>query len=100
MLMLVDIVIPEEPFNSLVRKGTAGETIQKILASIKPEAVYFTEQDGHRGAILVVNMNDASAIPSIAEPFYLSFNAQCRFRIAMTPDDLAKSGLDKIAKSL
>ena len=100
MRMLLDVVIPEEPFNSLVRKGTAGETLQKILAAIKPEAVYVTEQDGHRGAVIVVHMNDASAIPSIAEPFYLAFNAQCHFRIAMTPDDLAKSALDKIAKGL
>jgi hypothetical protein len=100
MRMLMNVVIPEEPFNSLVRKGTAGETLQKIIGSIKPEAVYFTEQDGHRGALLVVNMNESSEIPALAEPFYLSFNATCHFRVAMTPEDLAKSGLDKIAKGL
>ncbi len=98
MRMLVNVLIPAEPFNSLVRKGTAGETIQKILASIKPEAVYFTEQDGNRGALLVVDLKDPSAIPGIAEPFFLAFNAQCKFRIAMTPEELAKSDLDKIAK--
>jgi len=76
----------------------AGETIQKILAAIKPEAIYFSEQNGHRGAVMVVQVNEASAIPSIAEPFFLTFNAQCHFRIAMTPEDLAKSGLDKIGK--
>ncbi|MDP9172527.1 MAG: panthothenate synthetase [Planctomycetota bacterium] len=98
MRMLVNVLIPAEPFNSLVRKGTAGETIQKILASIKPETVYFTEQDGNRGALLVVDLKDPSAIPGIAEPFFLAFNAQCKFRIAMTPEELAKSDLDKIAK--
>ena len=99
MRMIVNVVIPEEPFNNLVRKGTAGETIQKIVAAIKPEAIYFTEQDGHRGAMMVVQMKDASDIPSIAEPFYLAFNAKCHFRVAMTPEDLAKSALDKIAKT-
>jgi hypothetical protein len=96
--MLMNVVIPEEPFNGLVRKGTAGSTIQRILEKIKPQAAYFTEQDGHRGAVLVIDMKDPSEIPAFAEPFFLAFNARCSFRIAMTAEDLGKSGLDKIAK--
>jgi len=95
--MILNVTMPDEPFNSLVRKGTAGKTIQKILETIKPEAAYFTEQDGNRGAMLIVNVKDASAIPGIAEPFYLSFNAECRFRIAMTAEDLGKAGLEKFS---
>jgi hypothetical protein len=95
--LLLNVTMPEEPFNTLVRKGTAGKTIQKILETIKPEAAYFTEQNGHRGALLVVEMKDASAIPGIAEPFFLSFNAQCSFRIAMTPEDLGRSGIEKFS---
>jgi hypothetical protein len=97
--MIMNISIPTEPFNTLARKGSAGKTIQKILEAIKPEAAYFTEQNGHRGALLIVDMKDASAIPALAEPWFLSFNADCNFRIAMTPQDLAHSGLDQIAKS-
>jgi hypothetical protein len=97
--MIMNVSIPCEPFNTLVRKGSAGKTIQKILEAIKPEAAYFTEQNGHRGALLIVDMKDSSAIPSLAEPWFLSFNADCNFRIAMTPEDLARSGLDRIAKS-
>ena len=51
MRMLLTVVCPNEPFNTLVRKGTAGETIGKILDATKPEAVYFTEQCGQRTAI-------------------------------------------------
>jgi hypothetical protein len=98
MRMLVNVTIPHEPFNMLVREGSAGNKLKKILDAIKPEAAYFTEQDGNRGAVLVVNLKDASSIPSIAEPFFLSFNAKCEFRIAMTPEDLGRSGLDQIAK--
>jgi hypothetical protein len=97
--MIMNVSIPNEPFNTMVRKGSAGKTIQKILEAIKPEAAYFSEQNGHRGAVLIVDMKDASAIPALAEPWFLSFNADCNFRIAMTPEDLARSGLDKIAKS-
>ena len=48
MKMLLTVAIPHEPFNSLVRKGKAGEVLAHILESIKPEAAYFTEQDGTR----------------------------------------------------
>ena len=56
--------------NTAVRKGTAGERIQQILAEIKPEAAYFTEYDGRRGAILIVDVAEPSRIPSLAEPAY------------------------------
>jgi hypothetical protein len=98
MRMLVHVRFPLEPFNSAVRDGTAGEKIQRILESIKPEAVYFTEQNGHRGGTLVVNVNDSSEVPALAEPFFLTFNAEVEFRIAMTPEDLARSGLDALGK--
>lgn len=98
MRMLVHVRFPLEPFNSAVRDGTAGEKIQRILESIKPEAVYFTEQNGHRGGTLVVNVKDSSEVPALAEPFFLTFNAEVEFRIAMTPEDLARSGLDALGK--
>ena len=97
MRMILNVEMPAEPFNTMVRKGTAGKTIQKCLEAVKPEAVYFTEQDGHRGAILIVDVKDPSAIPGIAEPFFLSFNATCKLRIAMTPDELGRSGIEKFS---
>jgi hypothetical protein len=98
MRMLLDLSFPHEPFNALVRKGTVGATIGKILEALKPEAVYFTEQDGHRGAVMVVDVKDASHIPAIAEPWFLHFQADCKLRIAMTPDELKRSGLDELGK--
>ena len=49
MRMLMHVQLPLEPFNTAVRDGTAGQKIQRILEAIKPEAVYFTEQNGRRG---------------------------------------------------
>jgi hypothetical protein len=60
--------------------------------------VYFTERDGKRGCIMIVEMADPSKIPALAEPWFLAFNADVKFCIAMTPDDLKKSGLDAIGK--
>jgi hypothetical protein len=98
MKMLLTVAIPHEPFNSLVRKGKAGEILGQILETIKPEAAYFTEQDGKRGGTFVVDVQTASDVPALAEPFFLNFQADCKFRILMSPEDLQKAGLDEIGK--
>jgi hypothetical protein len=96
--MLLNVSLPHEPFNTAVRKGTVGETIDKILKATKPEAVYFTEQDGHRGAVLIVNVESPSQVPALAEPWFLHFHADCKFRIVMTPEDLQRAGLSELGK--
>jgi hypothetical protein len=98
MRMLMHVELPLEPFNTCVRDGSAGAKLQKILADLKPEAAYFSESEGHRGGTLVINVNESSEIPRFAEPFFLMFNAECKFRIAMTPEDLGRSGLQQLAK--
>lgn len=98
MRMLMTVRCPLEPFNTLIRKGTAGDVIGRILETIKPEAAYFTEQEGQRGALLVINMESPSQIPFFAEPWFLQLNATCEFRVAMTADDLKKSGLSELGK--
>jgi hypothetical protein len=98
MRMLMTISIPHDTFNAAVRDGTAGDKLKRILDEIKPESVYFTEQNGHRAAVMVVELEHVSKVPALAEPWFLTFNADVEFRIAMTPDDLAKAGLDKLGK--
>lgn len=96
MRMIMNVTIPHEPFNTLVRQGKVGEILGRILDELKPEAIYFTEQGGKRGAMAVVDLPDPSKIPALAEPWFLAFDADCQFRIAMTPEDLGKAGLDQI----
>ncbi len=98
MKMLLTVEFPLEPFNSLVRSGKAGETIGSILETIKPETAYFTEQDGKRGGIFVIDVQNPSDVPAFSEPFFLKFNASCRFRILMSPEDLQKAGLEALGK--
>ena len=98
MKMLLTVEFPPEPFNSLVRSGKVGEIIGRILESIKPETAYFTEHDGKRGGIFVINVQTSSDVPAFAEPFFLNFQAECKFRILMSPEDLQKAGLEKLGK--
>jgi hypothetical protein len=65
-----------------------GLKVRRILEDTKPEAVYFTEQNGQRGAILIIDVADPAKVPSFAEPWFLAFNADVEIRVAMTPEDL------------
>jgi hypothetical protein len=98
MRILLNVTLPHQPFNAAVKDGTVGAKLKRILEALKPEAAYFTEQNGHRGAVLVVDLTDPSKIPALAEPWFLAFQADVEFRVAMTPEDLNKAGLDEFGK--
>jgi len=98
MRFLMHVSCPTEPWNQYFRDGTAGEKISRIVEDLKPEAAYFTAQDGKRGGIFVVNLEKASDMPRYAEPFFMTFNASVEFLLAMTPKDLQDAGLDQIGK--
>jgi hypothetical protein len=92
MRFLVKVNIPVEAGNAAAKAGKLGTTIQSILADLKPEAVYFTDDNGQRTAFLFLEMQDASLIPAIVEPWLLAFNARIEIHPVMIPDDLAKAG--------
>ena len=100
MRVLLKVEIPVEAGNALAQKGLLGETIQSILKEQKPEAVYFTEMNGNRTGLLFINLNEASQIPALCEPWFLAFNARVECHPVMTPEDLAKAGpaIEKAAK--
>ncbi len=98
MRMILNAQIPHEPFSTLVRQGTVGSILSRILDDIRPEAAYFTEQNGTRGVILIVDVKEPSRVPSIAEPFFLNLNADGHFRIVMSPEDLKKAGLEELGR--
>lgn len=92
MRFLVKVNIPVEAGNAAAKEGKLGETIQSILAELKPEAVYFAADKGQRTAFIFLEMKDASQIPAIAEPWFLAFNASIEIQPVMVPKDLAKAG--------
>lgn len=101
MRMLLRVSIPVEAGNAAIKAGTLGSTVQSILADLKPEAAYFFADDnGNRSGSIVFDMKDSSQIPSIAEPWFLAFNAKVSFRPVMNPQDLAaaESSIAKAAK--
>jgi len=92
MRFLVKVNIPVEAGNQAVKAGTLGTTIQAILADVQPEAVYFVDDNGQRTALVFLDMQDASQIPAMVEPWLLAFNARIELHPVMVPEDLMKAG--------
>jgi hypothetical protein len=101
MRMMFKVSFPVESGNAAAQNGTLGSTIQRILADLKPEAAYFTEDNGERSGFIFFDMTDSSQLPAIAEPWFLAFNARLTVRPAMTPQDLAKAapGIEAAVKA-
>jgi hypothetical protein len=98
MRMMLIAKNPPAKFNAGVRDGSSGKALVKIIQELKPEAVYFTEMEGRRTAVLVIDLKDASEIPKYAEPFFLSFESEVEFHPVMTPEDLGRAGLEELGK--
>jgi hypothetical protein len=86
--------IPVDKGNELVKNGTLGPTIQSIMEDLKPEAAYFVDVEGARGGYIVVDMEEASQIPSLVEPLMLAMGANIEVHPVMVPEDLQKAGSD------
>jgi hypothetical protein len=98
MRIMLHVTIPHHTFNAAVKDGTVGSKLNRILESLKPEAAYFTEHGGKRGCTLIVDLADNSKIPSLAEPWFLTFEADVEFHSVMTPEDLKRGGLEELGK--
>ena len=92
MRYLVRFQIPIEAGNEALRNAEFGSRMQQLLSDINAEAAYFTAVDGQRGGYIVVNFDDASKIPAIAEPLFFWLKANLEFIPVMMLDDLAKAG--------
>ena len=90
MRTLLKVNIPVEQGNKAILDGSLPKIIQTTMDRLKPEAAYFTTNEGKRTAFFVFDLKDASDIPPIAEPFFMGLNAAIEFSPVMTAEDLKK----------
>ena len=101
MRIMITFTINPEKGDQLIKEGRIGETMESILEELQPEAAYFTDVDGTRGGVLVLNMEDGSQIPAITEPLLLGVGATVHMQPVMTAEDLrgaAGEALEQIAQ--
>jgi len=91
MRMMLKVNMSTDKANELARQGRLGETIQSILDDLKPEAAYFTDDNGERTGFVFFDLTEPPQIPAAAEPWFLMLNAKVSFRPVMNTDDLTKA---------
>lgn len=101
MRCLLKVSIPVEAGNTAISEGTLPKTIESILGDLKPEATYFTDDNGKRTGFIFFDLKDASHIPGVAEPWFLAFNAHIELHPAMNLEDLknATPGIEKAVRN-
>jgi hypothetical protein len=77
--------------NRHIQQGTLGPMMKSVMEELKPEAAYFTLENGKRTSYLFLNIQDASELPKIVEPFLLALGAEIEVTPAMNPEDLGKA---------
>ncbi|SRR5579871_66782 len=92
MKFLVTGRMPLAEGNRLIKSGKLAGTLQAALEAVKPDAVYFGLKDGQRAMYAIVEMSDASQLPAVCEPLFLTFGGDIECIPVMTQQDLGKAG--------
>ncbi len=98
MRMMLKVTVPVDAGNAAIKSGALAGAIQKTTDLLKPEAAYFLADEGKRSAIFFFDMQDASQIPVLAEPLFMSMNASLTLTPVMNGEELQK-GLAAAAKN-
>ncbi len=94
MRMMVRVQVDAADGNRAVKDGSFASLMEKAMAELKPEAVYFVAEDGKRTFYWFLEMEDQTDLPWVAERFFGGLNATVQASPAMNFDDV-KKGLAK-----
>jgi hypothetical protein len=98
MRTMMKVMFPVGPANKGLSDGSFPKAIESFIEQTKPEATYFTAQNGQRTAIFVFDLKDAAQIPTICEDFFQSYDAEIELAPVMNLEDL-RAGITKWQKS-
>ena len=96
MRMMMRARIPVEAGNVGLTEGTLPATLQQVMKLVQPEAVYVGTDGGERSVMIFFDLNDASDIPAVTEPFMQNVNASVELIPVMNQDDL-QAGMAKLS---
>jgi hypothetical protein len=96
MRFIVRTMFPTALGNRAVKDPNFIKNIQGFMENNKAEAAYFTELNGDRTGIFIIDMPSADMIPVIAEPFF-QLGAKVEFHPVMNFEEL-KKGLSAVIK--
>ena len=89
MRMMLQVHIDAVDGSEAIESGEMQKAIGAFSEKFKPEAAYFTVEDGRRASFFVFDMKDASQMPLVSEEFF-ALGADIHLTPVMTADDLMK----------
>lgn len=88
--MMLKIKIPPEAGNRAVADGSMVKAFESLKAKLKPEAIYFSMEDGMRCVFVFYNIDEEYRFLDIHEPLFSSMGALVFDAPALTWEDMAK----------
>jgi hypothetical protein len=98
MRTMLTVTMETEAGNKAISDGSLPKIIEDFFTKNNPESVYFTANNGDRTMYAVLDLKEASDIPSICEPFFMKLNAKIEFKPAMNIHEL-KRGLGAMSQA-
>ncbi len=96
MRMMMKVVVDTQAGNEAVMNGRMGEIIKEVMEVGRPEASYFSTEDGQRVAYFFLDMHDSSQMPALGERAFQELRARIEYKPVMNLEELQK-GLKAIA---
>lgn len=90
MRFLVIARVPTEAGNQMMKDPNGIKNIENYLNKVKPEAAYFSEENGEKTFYIVVDVPNVDMIPAIGEPLF-QLGARVELHPAMVLDDVKKA---------
>ncbi|MCA8879800.1 MAG: hypothetical protein KDA73_07545 [Rhodobacteraceae bacterium] len=87
---MLKVRIPTDAGNRAIRDGSLQETFDKVIARIKPEAVYYSMDEGKRCVFMFYEISESAAFLSVHEPFFQKIGAEVFDAPALSHDDMVK----------
>ena len=91
MRVILRAMIPAIAGNKMVKDPNFLKTIEDYTKKFNCEAAYFTEVNGNRTMIFILDLPSSDMIPAIIEPLFQGFDANVEIHPAMDLDDLKKA---------
>lgn len=91
MRFLLKATIPVESGNAFVKDPNFQQRMEQVMGDIRPEAAFFTIENGQRTIYFIVDVQGVEDMPRIAEPLWLSWNADVTMLPVFIPEDFEKS---------
>ena len=91
MRVIVRAMIPTVAGNKMIEDPNFLKNLEDYIKKFNCEASYFTEVNGNRTMVFVLDLPSSDMIPAIAEPLFQRYEANVEIHPAMNLEDLKKA---------